>query len=85
MARYFDVRGITHKFGGFNIIEHVPCDEDESGDPKYYGLISHLGTWVIIQHNETNGTFRYAVGKTAYTTNWTGRAGLTYGYFNDVV
>ena len=82
MANYFDVRGFSNIASGNNI-PHFPSDEDESGDPKYYGLLSHIGSWVIIEHNHANGTFKYIFGKQDYATNWTGRAGLTYKLFNE--
>lgn len=56
-------------------------DIDESGDPKYYGYLGVDGTWYIMQN--TGGTaYRYARGASGYTTAWTGRAALTYYYFN---
>ena len=85
MARYFDVKGLSPQ-GGKDYVEHFPSDEDESGDPKYYGLMSAIGSWIIIEHNVTNGTYRYVSGKkrTTYSTAWTGRALLTYGYLSEI-
>ena len=82
MADYFDVRGFSQVYSKNNI-GHFPSDEDEASDPKYYGLLSHIGSWVIIEHNDANGTYRYKFGKADYATNWTGRAGLTYSLLNE--
>ena len=59
-------------------------DGDETGTTKYYGYISKTGRWYIMQNDTTANTYRYASGATAYTTNWTNRAALTYGYFNSI-
>jgi len=59
-------------------------DIDESGDPAYYGFLDINGNWFIMEYNTSAGTCRYFKGTSAYTTNWTGRALLEYGYF-DVV
>ena len=85
MAKYFDVKGLSPQ-GGKDYCEHFPSDEDESSDPKYYGLLSSIGSWIIIEKNDANGTYRYAAGKTrtTYTAAWTGRAGLTYGYLSEI-
>lgn len=59
-------------------------DQDVAGDPLYYGFTDNDGNWYILQQNVANNTFRYcrglknSTGFTAYATNWTGRAGLTY-------
>lgn len=59
-------------------------DNDSTSDPKYYGFIAIDGSWYIMKETTSAGTYRYAKGASSYTTNWTGRAGLTYDYF-DVV
>lgn len=59
-----------------------PSDEDESGDPRYYGFLDKDGNWYIMEHNVGNGTYRYASGSSNYSTNWTGKAGLSYNYFS---
>jgi hypothetical protein len=52
-------------------------DIDETG---YYGYLREGGAWYIMQG--IAGTYRYARGNTDYATAWSGRAGLTYDYFN---
>jgi len=59
-------------------------DIDESADPAYYGYLDIEGNWYIMEYNAASGTCRYKSGTTAYTTNWTGRALLVYGYFDAV-
>ena len=57
-------------------------DSDTAVDPMYFGYINNAGEWYIMKQGIAGGTFRYAKGSSDYTTNWTGRAGLTYQYFN---
>lgn len=59
-------------------------DGDESGTTKYYGYLTKTGSWYIMQNNTTANTYRYTKGSTSYTTSWTNRSSLTYGYFNTV-
>jgi hypothetical protein len=66
------------------IDEYQSSDIDESADPKYYGFLRADGHWYIIQNNSAAGTFRYVSGATDYIISWTGRAGLTYGYFDSI-
>lgn len=62
---------------------HV-SDGDETGSTKYYGFLTKEGHWYIMQNNTSANTYRYAKGSSLYSTNWTNRASLSYGYF-DVV
>ena len=61
---------------------YVASDIDESGATKYYGFLSRSGAWYIQEVTDT--TIRYAKGVSGYVAGFTGRAGLTYDYF-DVV
>ena len=85
MARYFDVKGLSPQ-GGKDYVEHFPSDEDESATTRYYGLLSAIGTWIIIQHNSTTGAFRYVVGKTltTYRAAWTNKVSETYVYLSEL-
>mgnify|MGYP006395078073 CR=1 FL=1 len=83
MPNYFSNNTSFHPLDGVSSQYHVH-DKDESSDPKYYGFVDSRGTWVIMKETTSTGTFRYSVGKTNYSTNWTNRASLSYGYFNDV-
>jgi len=62
---------------GYNI-----TDVDDSS-PAYYGFLNKSGAW-FIQKEGTSGDYRYVKGSSNYSTNWTGRAGLTYDYFDNV-
>lgn len=70
-----------HSSGG-NVTEFHISDQDESSDPKYYGYLNNEGGWLIMQANESAGTFRYVIGKGDYATKWASKATLTYKYFN---
>jgi len=58
-------------------------DLDGTGDPAYYGYLDTDGGWYIMKLNSEAGTARYIKGASDYATNWTGRAGLSYGYYSD--
>jgi len=53
-------------------------DTDDDAEPNYFGFVTTDGKWYILK--EENKTYRYIFGTEDYSTNWTGRAGLTYGY-----
>jgi len=52
----------------------------DSGTTSYFGYVKPDGTWYILKLTDTEA--RYVKGTTNYTTAWTGRAGLTYTYYN---
>lgn len=54
-------------------------DIDTSGATMYFGFTDSVGNWFIMQFTGTAA--RYIKGASGYTTNWTGRAGLSYDYF----
>ncbi len=58
------------------------ADTDESGTVKYYGFINKAGAWYVMKNDTTTNTFRFSKGSSNYPTGWTGRAALTYDYFN---
>ncbi len=58
-------------------------DVDSAGATKYYGYTDRDENWYIMEEATSAGTYRYARGTGSYATNWTGRAGLTYGYFHE--
>lgn len=66
-------------------LNYVPSDSDEAGDTKYYGFLNWVGFWIIMEYDTVAETMRYAAGKNGYATSWTGRAGLTYQYYNEVM
>ena len=54
----------------------------EEAATSYYGNLATDGSWYILSLTATAA--RYAKGDSGYVAAWTGRAGLTYDYF-DVV
>jgi hypothetical protein len=63
---------------GYNITEI-----DDLPPTSYYGFVHKNGNWYIAKE-DNSGTYRYAKGSSSFSTNWTNRATLTYGYFNTV-
>jgi len=64
--------------------QYQPSDETATGETDYYGFVDRNGNWYILRYDINNGTFRYVKGSTGYTTNWTNRETLSYGYFHEV-
>lgn len=56
---------------------------DDSSTPSYYGFVHKTGAWYITKE-DNSGNYRYAKGASAFSTSWTGRAGLSYDYFDNV-
>jgi hypothetical protein len=81
MPTFFDVRGFSHIFS-HNNMEFAVHEVDESSNPRYYGYVSHIGSWIIMRLNTTTGQHRYATGKINFATNWTNKATLTYKYID---
>lgn len=66
-----------HPTDGYKI-----TDLDDSS-PAYYGFVDKTGNWFIMKE-DSSGAYRYTKGASSYSTNWTGRAGLSYDYFDNV-
>ncbi len=56
--------------------------EVDDSSPAYYGFTNKTGAWFIMK--ETSGVYRYISGASSFSTNWTGRAALTYDYYHNV-
>lgn len=56
---------------------------DDDGNPSYYGFLHKTGAWYITKE-DSSGSYRYAKGPSSFSTNWTGRALLSYDYFDNV-
>ena len=67
---------------GNDLSSYVASDITTAGDPLYYGFLRSDGAWYIMK--ETGGTYRFIKGASDYTTNWTGRAGLSFGYYDAI-
>jgi hypothetical protein len=59
---------------GFDITE---VRESEAGY-NYYGFSKADGSWKILREKTDGTEYRLAVGRADFTTNFTGRASLTY-------
>lgn len=64
--------------------QYASANIDVSGVPIYLGFMTVDGLWYIKEINLTAGTVLYFKGSSDYATNWTNRAGLTYGTFNTI-
>jgi hypothetical protein len=62
------------------------ADVDDAGTTKYYGFTRADGKWMIMKEVTSSSpkTYRYIAGAENYSTNFTNRASLTYGYFHEV-
>lgn len=54
----------------------------EESTTSYFGFLAPDGSWYILKLTATEA--RYAKGTSGYTTSWTGRAGLSYDYYNNI-
>lgn len=59
-------------------------DVDRQTTYTYIGSLTILGLWQISKITNVTGVTRYMRGTTGYTTNWTNRESLDYGYINEV-
>lgn len=56
-----------------------------AGDYEYFGYLNNKGKWIIQRHQITTGTYRYISGISDYATNWSGKGGLNYDYWNTLL
>lgn len=56
---------------------------DDTSSPAYYGFVDKTGAWFITKE-EASGAYRYTKGDSSFSTNWSNRASLTYGYFDAI-
>lgn len=57
--------------------------EVDDASPAYYGFVEKTGKWFIMKE-DTGGAYRYVKGDSGFSTNWTNRASLTYGYYDAI-
>lgn len=69
----------------FSILDGASLtDEDEAGNPSYYGYTRPGGSWVILRYNSSTGKYDYKLGVDSdlslatYDTAWTNRATIGY-------
>lgn len=62
------------------------ADEDAATDVQYFGYLNEEGAWIIqkVDRSTTPVTYRFAAGRTDYSTAYSGRDLLSYGYFNEL-
>jgi hypothetical protein len=72
-----------HKVGDHQIVFEI-ANEDLAGDPQYFGYLTETGAWMIQKRTIATGIYLYAIGASAYTTAWTGRAALSYVAFSSL-
>lgn len=76
---------INESFRFFSIIQGASVtDEDDSGDPEYFGFTRPGGSWVIMKHIIATGKYTFYIGKdldntlTNYDVAFADRANLQY-------
>lgn len=80
---YKDYHFIHHKRGDVDIAYEI-SDQDNAGDPQYYGFLNSSGGYIIMEQNIASGTYRYAIGDSLYSTAWAARAALVYTTYDDI-
>ncbi|MBP9716711.1 MAG: hypothetical protein KBD51_02090 [Candidatus Levybacteria bacterium] len=66
---------IKHPTDGYRI------NQLDDSSPAYYGFTEKGGAWFIMKE-DSSGNYRYAKGTSDFSTNWTGRAALSYDYYD---
>lgn len=56
---------------------------DDAVTETYFGYLNKDGGWYILKE-DSSSNYRYVKGSSSFPTNWTNRAGLSYGYFDAV-
>jgi len=56
---------------------------DDASSPAYYGFIDKTGAWFIMKE-DSSGAYRYVKGDSGFSSNWTNRANLSFGYFDAI-
>ena len=84
MPNYPDPRWVIGAQQGPSF-DYAISDEDSAGDPRYYGFLSPIGSWIIMKHDVAGLNYRYCTGKNGYVAKWTDRASLSYDYYNEVM
>lgn len=70
--------------GGNATALYTYVQKDTSGATyKYYGYMKSDGGWYIKRITISTNLAEFAVGTTDYTTNWTGRSGLSYTAYSN--
>ncbi len=67
-----------------SLSRYQTADFDSLSDPVYIGSLDEDGKWYIKRICISSEMVDYAKGDSDYATSWAGRAGLTYGDFNNI-
>ena len=81
MIQLLDYARALHRLGGEEV-NFLPARFTQSGDPLYFAYLSNDGSYIIIEQNTGAGTIKYYTAQGNFTTDWAGRAALTYVEFN---
>jgi hypothetical protein len=75
-----------HDEGGAEIDYEIQDADETNSALTYAGYMAPNSSWIITEITVTGAitNIRFAVGKSDYAANWTGRAGLSYGYLDAV-
>ena len=57
----------------------VDIANEESGY-NYFGKIRKNGEWAIMRQKTNELEYRFAIGASDYSTNWSNRASLSYNF-----
>jgi hypothetical protein len=70
-----------HPTDGYRVTEI-----DDAGADTYTGFVKKGGAWYIVKEIGVGGdsSYRYFKGSSGFSTNWTNRTGLSYGYYDDI-
>jgi len=77
---------VYHNAGGDSIHFEISDEKAKAGDATiyYYGYISGSGSWIIMENDTDEGTYRYKIGSSLYAANWAARESLTYVFYNAI-
>lgn len=76
-----DLQYVNGLLDAYKVME---TDEPTAG-PRYYGFQDDEGAWYIMKETISGDTktYRYTKGADSFSTNWTGRAALSYDSFQN--
>lgn len=87
-----DYKFQLHKVGTPDV-NYQAARQDCAANPSYFGFVAEDGSWVIMEQNDANGTFKYfrgdgvalaQSGNGTLTEGWTNRATHTYVEYNEL-
>ena len=81
-----DIQYLFHKVGDHTIFFELSDDKEKAGDSTihYYGYLAYNGSWIIMEQDTDEGTYRFVAGASLYAANWAAREGKTYLYYSQL-